>query len=326
MYQAVADHVRGLLTTDTEWIDRYEKYVTTIENNKENGWYRFASDQFYVPGQFGLYMSLSDAVDHCNARTTVFELRYGGQSVAKLHAPSQKKRAVDLVVAKNHGGFEKGEKLEWSEEARSFRKLYKEMYDRGEWLPGQPEHRLESELLRNFSMKQADGKLIAQIQPVMMADTNARFQMPTPIAASNAKKGNEYIQYAKSNGGGIDILARVRSGFNVTLAVLELKDEYDPNEPPSVVMKQAVAYATFIRELLRSKSGAAWWRFFGFRGDIPEKLQLKAVVVMENHPNAQTVFCNKNVKDKENIVTVDGDEILLRYIYLEKKQISNIHE
>ena len=168
----------------------------------------------------------------------------------------------------------------------------------------EPEHDMECELLKNFSQKSSVGKAIPYIQPVMICDTGARFQMPTAIKASSAKDG--IIEY--SNSSGIDILARAGKGRGTKLAVLELKDSYSKSEPPEKVMHQAVAYATFIRELLRSDCGEKWWEFFGFGGNIPQKLEIKAIVVMPYDANAETNFGGMGLP-------IDNDTIKLGYIY-----------
>ena len=77
--------------------------------------------------------------------------------------------------------------------------------------------------------------------------------MPTPFKASDHTP-----TYRGKNGGGIDILACVRHGNSTRLGVIEIKDETKPNENIELVINQAVTYACFIRELLRSKSGDKW--------------------------------------------------------------------
>ncbi len=61
---------------------------------------------------------------------------------------------------------------------------------------------------------------------------------------------------------------------------MELKDENTAKEPLKDALKQAIAYTVFIRELLRSEAGLAWWRLFGFGGSIPDRLKLVAACVM----------------------------------------------
>lgn len=142
----------------------------------------------------------------------------------------------------------------------------------------------------------------------MIGEINARFQMPSPIKASKAKNGINFIKYSGQYGGGIDILARVGNGKGTKLAVLELKDSYSKNEPPEKVMHQAITYAVFIRELLRSECGEKWWKFFGFGGDIPKKLEIKAIVVMQYYPNADTSFGGAKLP-------IGNDVLKLGYIY-----------
>lgn len=100
--------------------------------------------------------------------------------------------------------------------------------------------------------------------------------MCTPLKASNIKK----IAYSGKNGGGIDILSRVGVGKATKLCVMEVKDENKKSEPPAKVIQQGLSYATFIRELLRSESGNAWWKIFGFNGKLPDHLELYVVCVL----------------------------------------------
>ena len=101
--------------------------------------------------------------------------------------------------------------------------------------------------------------------------------MPTPISAS--KHGT--TKYSKQHGGGLDILARIGTGGRATyLCVIELKDENTSAEPASHAIAQAIKYTVFIRELLRSSVGAAWWKLFDFGGLIPDKLLLHAACAM----------------------------------------------
>ncbi|MCL2124097.1 MAG: hypothetical protein FWH34_08385 [Desulfovibrionaceae bacterium] len=115
-----------------------------------------------------------------------------------------------------------------------------------------PEHNIESLLLTEFSKQKKEGKGVVGIQPVKYC--GFRFAMATPLKASDHKK----ISYIGPGGGGIDILARTSVG-SVRLAVIEVKDQYLPSEPPTDALKQAITYAVFILRLLRSKSGCDWW-------------------------------------------------------------------
>jgi hypothetical protein len=89
---------------------------------------------------------------------------------------------------------------------------------------------------------------------------------------------------------------------------MELKDENTTNELPGDAMEQAIAYATFIRELLRSDAGATWWRLFGFEGKVPEPLNLYAACGMPSNENNDYSFGRMELN-------IERDTITLHYIY-----------
>jgi hypothetical protein len=130
--------------------------------------------------------------------------------------------------------------------------------------------------------------------------------MPTPISASNPRN----IKYSKHHGGGIDILVSTGTGGKATrLCIMELKINSGRRESKAA-MKQAIAYATFVRELLRSSSGKDWWRLFGFdgEGEIPEPLELYAACVMPSSDDNDDSFRNMELR-------IAGDIIKLHYLY-----------
>ena len=121
-------------------------------------------------------------------------------------------------------------------------------------------------------------------------------------------------------GGGIDILTRTGAGGKATrLCIMELKDENKKSEPPKDAMKQAVAYATFIRELLRSDAGEDWWKLFEFGGKIPRSLELYAACVMPSNDNND--YCS--FRDMELNIT-ENDTIKLHYLYFTEKKDGRI--
>ena len=335
-YIAVVEHVQNLLDKNEEWRDRYAGYADALSTAAPT--LQAAAKKFRVPAPFQLYLSVSMA-KKCTKDKAFFELRFHGRSVATLMV-SLKNDEVQLAAKKpdaickalrNLGMTEAASHLEncakrkdinWKgEAARLFRKIYadleKEIASGRVSLPGQPEHDMESWLLQNYAQKSSVGKEILYVQPVTMAGTDAKFQMPTPLRASNAKDGTEQITYAKQYGGGIDILARMGRGKQTTLAIMELKDENKKTEPPEKAIRQAIAYATFIHALLRdTECGLAWWRFFGFGGEIPKKLNLKAIIVMPNAPNTATDFSGETIRLREN-----DDQITLGYIYRENGEL-----
>ena len=341
-YQDTINRVEELLNDNPEWRNRYNDYINDL-NSKNLTAMKNARNHFYVPEPFHLYMNLSTAKNNSPSSNTInFELRFHGKSVAEVKFVPDGTDNVELIVKKPlkklTRAFETAEmnveldriiscskvkNIKWNDEnARDFRKIYLELdkkinanIDVKKAL-GDPEHDLECALLKNFSQKSSVGKVLANIQPVMMGDTNARFQMPTPIKASEAKKGPDSIKYSGEDGGGIDILARIGSGRATKLAVLELKDKYSNSEPPEKVMHQAVAYATFIRELLRSDCGSKWWKFFGFGGNIPSEFEIKALVVMPYDDRAKTDFGGDNIKFDFEKDVFKNDSITLGYIYI----------
>lgn len=351
-YKNVITEVQKLLSVNVEWKDRYNEYIDEILKKAEKAPFKKVQEQFAVPAPFQLYMPLSTVVNDCSGIRTLFELRFHGQSVAMLVVTNKEDKKVALRIKHTQAiynvllaakmekeatyledlfkGTEALSEYDWhGEEAKAFRRIYSELEKALEKddqlrLAGQPEHEMESELLQNYSQKSSSDKEIRFIQPVMMYDTRARFQMPTPIRASDVKNGVDKLSYSKSNGGGIDILARVGSGRSTYLAVLELKDENTRNEPPHKAICQAIAYATFLHELIRGECGQKWWSFFGFGGSVPKNLSLKAIITMpyknkkEIVDEATTKFIDFiNASESNRIINIPGttDSIELGYIF-----------
>lgn len=322
-YEDTIKTVKKLLVNNQEWKSRYAGYIDTILSNPEI--INNARKKFNVPSQFTLHMSVSKA-NEVTKNVVKFDLRYHGHNIGclKVNKETVELEAVknnDIISAMNKAGIVGEDKLEgkinW-DEASEFRTIYAKLEENiqnnNAKLTKNKEHELESKLLKNFSKKSSDGKIIRNIQPVTMLKESLFFQMPTPLKASNAKDG--IIEYSAENGGGIDILARIGRGTTY-LAIIELKDKYEKNEPPEKAVCQAIAYATFIRKLLRSKSGKKWWRFFGFGGDLPKSLKLFAIIAMPNSEKANKTFvynCNHDIIN----LSLDGeDKLELGYIYLE---------
>jgi hypothetical protein len=156
------------------------------------------------------------------------------------------------------------------------------------------EHTVESAFLTDLEKRKGTGKTLKYIQPVEIR--GKRFQMPTPLGASNLHSikseadltNVKFFKYSKQYGGGIDILARRKIGPHSYITVIELKDKCEKNEPPEKVMYQAIAYATFIRELIRSDAadGIGWYNLFLNKIDgtassqVPTTLAIKCIVAM----------------------------------------------
>ena len=298
------DETMDLLNNEPEWRKRYGDYASEISQNLS-----FIEDvrkDFHEWAPLYVYLNVSSAK---NARTSVqFELRYLGQTVAKL------KRDKDSTLTLSTKGFEDKNKeyfdceLEISDnwagkDALKFRRFFKDKKGKhGGGEKHNEEHRVQSSLLTEFS-RTIDKKILG-IKPVLVG--GIRFPMPTPLSASNHKK----IRYSRQHGGGIDIMARMGAGGKSTrLCIMELKDENIPSEPPIDVMKQAIAYTTFIHELLRSDSGASWWKIFGFTQHIPVELELCAAAVMPSNES--------NPHFEDIILDIGKDKIRLGQLYFD---------
>lgn len=318
-YNSVIEETRTLLSANPEWRERYAAYAASISENIDI--IRTARQKFALTSALSAYINVSNAK---NAKRALnFELRHLGQSVADLAI----RDGVIIVDTsrfdeKNERDFGCGimlSKALWrSPDADRFRSFF---HNRSpERLPGSAkkneEHRLESLLLAEFS--KSKGKALPNIQPVKVA--GLRFPTPTPLSASDHGK----VDYANFYGGGIDILARTGKGKYAKLCVIELKDENKDAEPVGDVLKQAIKYTVFIRELLRSDAGAAWWKLFGFNATgnnpIPENLIIYAACAMPDKPDADTSFAGTEYR-------IGSDIIRLHYIYFSENgnTIQNIY-
>lgn len=309
-YQKIVVYTRELLEGNLEWRNRYLGYANEIANNHDL--IKAVRATFHEWSPLYLYLNVSNAK---NANKSVnFELRYLGQTVARLTA----KEKITISTA----GFDEYNKRDFdcelplSNEAwdgmavRAFRKHFKarSTLRNPDSSRGNEEHRIESMMLTEFT--RVKNKTLRQIKPVMIG--GIRFPMPTPLSASNHKQ----LKYSGAYGGGIDILARTGTGGKATrLCIMELKDENTLKEPPREVMKQAVAYATFVRELMRSDAGPGWWKLLGFGGKVPERLVLYAAVVMPFGNNPDQSFAGINLP-------IENDIIQLHYLYFEENQNS----
>jgi len=285
---------------NNEWKGKYENYAKDIALNLEM--IKKKKKQFHQWEPINLYMNITQAKGSTN-----FSLRYLGQNIAALNVKNNEvfisTEKSTLQNKKNFGIDTVLKNVEWSsKEAANFRKKFQKKPKRMDHGKKNNEHRIENVLLKEFAKKSASTKQITNIQPVKLADT-AYFQMPTALRASKQNK----INFAEK-GGGIDILARIKKGSKSTLCIMEVKDENKPNEPATKAIQQALAYATFIRELLRSDGGKTWWKLFGFNGALPQKLNLIVAVAMPDG-DKQEMF-------SEGIeFIIENDKLILHQLY-----------
>lgn len=304
-FESVIQEARLKLEENTEWRERYTKYAEDISGNLPI--IKSMRRSFHEWSPLRVYLNIT------NAKTTknymCFELRYMGQTVVKLIVNKNKELTLS-TKGYDHTNFRdfnctiRLSNVGWdSNEATEFRRFFKQRIGtrNTENNKKNNEHRLESLFLTEFSKRK--NKTLRNIKPVTF--TTIRFPMPTPISASNHK----IIKYSGYFGGGIDILTRTGTGGKATrLCIIELKDENTPKEPPKKAIKQAIAYTTFIRELLRSDAGSAWWKLFGFGGKIPDTLELYAACLLPSNSCNDYSFGNV-------MIDVEHDVIKLHYLY-----------
>lgn len=310
-FMQVIEETRLLLKKNSEWRGRYASYAEEILRNIDT--IKSVRSSFREWSPLRVYLNITSAK---KAKDSVnFELRYMGQTVAKLIAKRDKKCRLSTKESKtkleetNLRDFECNIRLaasDWdSKDAAEFRRFFKNRKGarKADANKGNEEHRIESLLLTEFSKTKSKEKPLLGIQPVTIA--KVRFPMATPISASRHRN----VKYSGPHDGHVDILARTGTGGKAThLCIMELKDENTNNEPPKDAMEQAIAYATFIRELLRSDARGKWWKLFGFRGNVPEPLELYAVCVMPSNDNNDYSFGNMEL-------SIERDIIKLHHIY-----------
>jgi len=304
--------VQGLLSLNSEWKKRYNGYankllanINVIQSNRR---------KFNEFPPLAFYISTTSAK---NAKSKlILDVRYRGQSVATLKAnPNDITISTKQQHVNNLRDFNCDitlNDISWREaQVGEFRKFFKNRVNsRINKGKKNEEHNVENLLLSEFSKRIGKNKQITGIQPVKICGN--RFGMPTPISASNHKA----LKYAKQHGGGIDVFARTGRGRATYLTVIEVKDENNSNEPPAMALEQAIKYAVFIRELLRSDSGKYWYKIFGFNRAIPEKLTIRAACAMPDDIIDKTFA--------KHTYPIGNDIIECHYIYFkyDGKQLS----
>lgn len=307
--ELVIAKTREALAENTEWIDRYSDYATQIKNNLST--IRSRKKLFREWDALNLYMPIGEAKGQMT-----FSLRYLGQDVAKLIVKDDK---ITITTKYNKKDFANTNKrdfdcdIELNDDWRSGKAFkFRQHFSNKPIKKSNHEHRHESLLLTEFSKKRSENKLILNIQPVKLEGI-ARFQMPTPLTASDIKS----LRYAKGKrgvgmGGGIDIISRI--GKRTKLCIMEVKDETKSSEPPATVILQCLAYGTFIQELLKSKSGQKWWEIFGFKtGTLPERPDIYIVCVMPDKPDNDISFADTKLITHHGIFHI-------HYLYFVEKE------
>lgn len=262
--------------------ERVSEWINAINENRE--FIAKARSAFHEWEPLRAYINITNAKKKGAA---VFSLRFKGQEVGTIKV--SRDLNVELIVNKNQTKanlkyFEdyknhfKDEQLKdkWDgAHAKKFRQFFKKNPT------GQtrsPEHEVETHLIKEMSKSKKTTKFgggFSGIQPVLFE--KCPFQLSSPIAGSEGK-----LRVSKS-GGNMDIVARRRAdGGKIRISIWELKK---PDVSGAVIdnaLKQAIIYAGTLRMMLRSQSGADWYRFLGFTvtGSIPDNLEIEAVLAI----------------------------------------------
>lgn len=322
--QNVVEQTIKLLEENTEWQKRYERYIDKIFSFDEAKQQVIKSsvDKFNLSNRLSLYTTVSDVTKDSISRWLKCFLHYDGQTIAEVKIYFNQKQSIKVSTVsfkdKNemYYGFNQCFNYTKYEDAsvQQFLTYFMNNPVRNSLTSsGRQSHnkekRYEHRLLHLFSQASSKNKPLLYIQPISFH--GLLLSMPTPISAS---KGVKYSGYS---GGPIDIFTRVGSGSHSKLNVIELKDENKKGEPASKVIQQAVAYAVFILQLLRSPCGFRWYvMFHNFsknRQELPSQLSIYATCLIPSITNQDTSFGQFEIP-------IGQDRIICHFIYFNESQ------
>ena len=217
--------------------DRFDGYAEKIVKNIENKKFELLKHK----NKFGLQTYINvDKARNINPEVT---LRYLGQVVATLDSTMN-------VIPKDN---QFNSNFNWkSAEGTRFRKYYRDLLQIDFH---SKEHKDEFLILTEMGKNKGPLKSLKFIQPVKI-DNSFRVQFPVGLNA-----------HGSSSTGNIDILCRVRSGNVSNLTVIELKNSVSYLNSSDGI-NQAIRYAVFLRELVRSSNSLnkeKWMKILGFK-------------------------------------------------------------
>ena len=310
-YQKFADMVQAELQgSDRSWIQQYAGYAQSLTHRKQQ--ISAARKSFRVLEPLCCYITIGEII---REGRTAFDLRYLGQSVGSVIVKANGRRVLRVSKEKANNslayfGYPLGEIADedWSSGnlARQFRAFYQTLACRQDIFPRQQEHMVESALFSELEKTARSSKTLAGIQPISYLP-NTRFHMKTALKASSAAEDAVHVS---PSGGEIDVFCRCRYGNRSRLTVIEVKDENESGETFSLAIKQAIAYAVFIRELVRSDPGPLWMSLWGM-GRQPWKngFTINAVAAMPKGDTTEFGFAKQ-------ILHQGRDQIELHYMAL----------
>ena len=289
------DHDRQV----AKWLKNIEKNIARTKS---------ARQCFHQWHPLRVYVNASELMGSGGA---TFSLRFKGQEVAKLVASNKglvelKIEACHLLPSKRDfkfTGLGTGSYGWKSPEGRILRDYFKKNANNSSLRPRQPEHEVETNIIKEMTKKRREVKFggkFHNIQPVTIE--GCPLQMPLPISGCSGAP--------KLTKGNIDILARrVSENRRVHLSVWELKKPGVTTTIIDKAIRQAFIYAIVLAKILRTDSGPGWYRLFGFKRQLPDKLKVEAVVVLSTDDRKK--FLKVWPKYEETLpITTGNDEIL----------------
>jgi len=251
---------------------------------------------------------------------STFSLRYCGQEVATLILKPDGKLYVSIAAKTQSANAQyfgvpigTNKSFPWdSPEGRKFRRQFKQHACESQSTGTPREHFLESTIIQEMQLKTSSkfGRILSQVQPVLLYGI-LPFQVPIPFAATNGEpKFSE-------QGGEIDILARRRGeDGHVRLSVWELKR---PGHIRHAVF-QSYIYAVTLRYMLRSSSGAEWFKLFGFRRALPVSLDVESVVLLSEAKREEYAAQVAKLCD-DNALRINADRIILSAAFYDNETL-----
>ena len=336
-FKAVIDRVTQLLENNKdEWEKRYDEYIELLNNTVVCDNIKNASGKFRLPQNLQRYIPITMLKKSSKGLDVFFDLRYLGKSVANVNVYQNegikfgfKRKCRDFKFNANEL-FTPDQCIDddqhsncWYNKNHKTVTKFKHLFKSGAKGIKNNEAKFESLLLKAMKSESGNGSNFKgiNITPIKVADVGF-FQMPTAVSASHVKDGVEAITYSSSSssGGGIDIMARMNLGRNSRLTLFELKDHNkEQSETPDVVIKQALAYATFIVKLIKFK-GDSVWKAFGYNGGHSTIINVCCLLPnkLDNGKEAEIPdFAKKQIE-------LDGYTLELHYMYFDIDKDGNV--
>jgi len=291
-----------------DWTNKWNEYADKITANIK--YIQKCRKTFQKWHPLKIYLNVSES----KKGNPEFSIRFKGQGIANLvldkkHKPLLKITKGHSTANKKYFNFDSPDgKFPWNgSQAKEFRKVFNNCKERK---GKSEEHMLESLILDEMECKSSEkfkGTFL-NVQPVGLAETDLRFQMPVPLSGNTGQP-----KYTRGN---IDIFARVGRGAATKLAIMELKRNERKSYKHAVA--QSIIYTLCIQNILRNKTiGEKWWKIFGFKRSLPNKTTLHATAFLPQ--NLKDLYdkeiINLGLNKQDNHIQLGNDSIISDYVF-----------